>query len=364
MTRFPRPRVVVLDDRPAETKRRLRGLDRRASVQVLTKDDLFEAKFPRCDLLLVDYDLAGWIDSTGQGESLRVASTGVSLGLNVIQMLERRDREQAPLLVLLSGKATEFPPALCQQIEFDWALSKNQADLTVSLRSLATWRKTVPAPPTALVAEFGDDLWLDLLRVPRREAVRERVRWSLEGTERPRPTKTRSTSSRTVAAWILQRLIGYPGPLWASTSLCAHLGMASWVKQSPRARQAIERLFARARYSGPFADVDGGRWWKPLAEDVSARIGKSAPTTSRAFRECLRELVPEVRFSSEDGLLVPLVDEIGMQTGSFAPVKDVARVAPFGWPGNADPAFMLKADVAGDHSLAAPYANAGQEGSQ
>jgi hypothetical protein len=356
-----RPRVVILDDQARSAESVRLHLRHSATVEVLQKQDLTESTFPKCDLVLVDYDLEGWQMGEGQSASLLQPHSGVGLAVNIIEFTERRYVEEAPLVVLLSGKLDshrDFPPSLSQQIDLDWVLSKRDPNLRQALQALAAWRRTVDRG-LAVASDFGGEAWLDFLGVAKRGSARERVRWSLEGTERPIATKTRHATARVLAAWLLQRLIGYPRPLWSVEYLCARLGLSAWKRQTMRARRQVEELFANSRYAGPFAAVWGTQWWKALIEERLEQLTGGASTDPVLVRRALAKSLKSVRFSSTEGPLVAIVEESGRPTGESAALADTVQVSPFGWPANADPAFMLWQDVQRDadlRGLVAPFA--------
>jgi hypothetical protein len=356
-----RPRVVVLDDRVRDAETVKMHLRHSATVDALGKADLTAGSFARADLVLVDYDLEGWQTGAQAGATLLESYSGVGLGLNIIEFVESKQPTRAPLVVLLTGKLDlqgDFAPSLSQQIELDWVLSKKDPNLRKSLRALASWHRSRDEELPS-IAGFGDDSWLDFLNVAKHKATRERVRWSLEGTERPIETKTRRAPARVIAAWVLQRLIGYPGPLWSSEYLYARLGLSPRKRQTERTRRGIEESFAACRYTGPLAEVEATRWWKVLVEGRLDELTKGASSDRTVTREVLAKQVRGIRFSSAQGPLVAIVEESGRPTGELAALADAVQVAPFGWPANADPAFMLWEDIRSEpdlRRLVAPFA--------
>ncbi|MGD1277549.1 MAG: hypothetical protein ABR964_10030 [Tepidisphaeraceae bacterium] len=72
--------------------------------------------------------------------------------------------------------------------------------------------------------------------------------------------------------WLWDSILRYPGVVANEVAASSYLNIH---EDSFRTNPDIQRLFAKARYDGPFAEAKGPLWWRGVLDDIVATSGAS-----------------------------------------------------------------------------------------
>lgn len=342
MTTKKPPRILILDDNEDELRTLKLTLESKfkAEVKVRLPGDIETDDLSFADLVLVDYDLTGWIDTLGGLCPSNQPVDGLGLATVLRRHIVNIKKEPPTAFGLISAKVNRisapFPSEnrihlLSRVNNLEWIFLKQKDDRIKSITSLARAVQSIPSSwasrdesPEKIMSVLGLDELGDS-----KAACRE----DIEACHPPVYELTRWSHGLAMVRWLLHQILPYPCFLWDMRRLAARFRVqyASFVEgfeKSKRLRHELERF----QYRGLLSDFDGDRWWRQGIEKMIWELTNGNTGSADSIRTAINSLAGYEFTPSECARPIVCIDSNYKPLDDFRDINDAVRIHLDDWP--------------------------------
>jgi hypothetical protein len=344
--------VLFIEDQEAEL-RLLAEEIRSAGVaaEILAPEDVELADLEKANLVVVDYNLGGWLQFLQDIPLSAKPPNGVA----VASVLREHVASVQPFpptgFALITGKGEEISRLPSEQrahvisrlSNLEWFFEK-QAGLenATPICSLSSAIQGIPEDIGSLgqienLAEF--------LGTHRDDVLFERYCNSIHRCRPPIHNLAIQSHGITLIRWLLHRILPHATFLIDTLHLAARLLITPDSLVGELTKQTeFTKAIGSLEYDGPLSDFDGTRWWTDGIEQWLWEITNHNSDDPEAIHEALRMNGFQPQTLGLRRPVVTLDPNLKPET-EFAELDDVVAVSLDDWPSYAQSAYMRKSTI-------------------
>ena len=350
MSKEPKPRILVVDDRPDELVLSFSlEFNDSAVTSVLHPADVEMADLVDADLVLIDYRLEDWSERDCLSTITLQPSTGMGLAVILREHADDNKTEKLTAFALhtahLGDIQGRLPPETAQHVlahlnNLEWVFTKNEPNRYYQMIILANAMKQLPFKwPNKTDASAR--MVKKLLGIEK-DTVRNRQRWQ-DVTECRVPLNELTEGGHDVLfiRWLLHQVFPYPCFLWSKHWVAARLGISLCALDkvlSGTNDLAID--INSMKYKGVLEGFLGERWWRTSLEEYVWKIGKGRTFDAESLHsELVKRAGMDLDMLDANPAVVSFDSEL-RPTDNFLSPNSAVVVRPDYWPAFADSAWM------------------------